>query len=69
MAQPVSLWPWNSMSQDTRLLHLAHQIVDLPRRGHAHRVGDAHAVDAQLVHRLVDRQDVAPGRCGTSPRC
>ena len=34
------------------------QIVDLARVGHAHRVGDAHAVDADLVHRPVDRQQI-----------
>ena len=50
MAQPESLWPWNSMSQLTRRAACADQFVDLARGGHAHRVGDAHAVDADGVH-------------------
>ena len=39
------------------LAHPAHQVVDLQRRGHAHGVGDAHPVDAQLrppPHRCAD---------------
>ena len=58
MAQPVSLWPWKPMSQRTARADLADERVDLARRGDPDRVGDADAVDAQPLRRLVDGEQV-----------
>ena len=59
IAQPESLWPWNSMSQwvSRRSVPTSRHTCD--RRGDADRVGDAQPVDhAQLVDRQVDPQQL-----------